>query len=237
MNLTLDGVTHWLYGLLQAARSDDEVQRAALEAVTSLSPPERISELLSSARASTQDLNDRTLLSYRHALGFDKITLINAAPLFVLRIHAWWPERVRGAEHVHDHRFALSSAILRGGYEMHLFTPDATGEQMSEFREEMSGPTADWHLHPVGPNQLRLLSTSKLTQGVSYAQAAETLHRIAVAPGQMCLTLFLETAAVGSTTRIFSQAEVSSPVTVPKQTLTTAEYLELLDLVIAEVSR
>ncbi len=236
MDLTPGGVTRWLGNLLQTARSEDATQRAALEAVSLLASAERIPALLSSLHSSPQDLNDRTILSYRHALGFDKLTLIDAAPLFVLRMHVWWPERDRGTEHVHDHRFVLASAILRGGYEMDIFTPDAGGEPMSEFREQMSDPTADWRLYPVGPAHLRLLSTTRLIQGVSYAQAADTLHRITVAPGTLCLTLFLETAAVGSTTRIFSAERINHSVTVPKQTLTTEEYLQLLNAVLAELT-
>jgi hypothetical protein len=236
MDLTSSGVTHWLYNLLQTARSNDDTQRAALEAISLLASPERVSALLSSLRSSTQGLDDRTMLSYRHALGFDKLTLINAAPSFVLRIHAWWPERNRGTEHIHDHRFVLASAILRGGYDMHSFTPDIAGEPMSEFREQLSDPSADWRLYPVGSAHLRLLGTTKLIQGVSYSQAADTLHQVVVTPETLCLTLFLETAAISSTTRIFSEARINHSVTVPKQILTTEEYLQLLDAVLAEIT-
>src|SRR5581483_9107470 len=154
MDLTSSAVTHWLHDLLQTARSDDDTQRAALEAVSFLAAPERMPALLSSLRSSTESLNDRTMLSYRHALGFDKLTLINSAPSFVLRMHAWWPKHNRGAEHVHNHRFVLASAILRGGYDMHSFASDTAGEPMYEFQEQLSDPSADWRLQPVGPAHL-----------------------------------------------------------------------------------
>ena len=236
MEVTVAGVTDWLHGLLDESRTTEETQRAALSAVTTLAAPETTMQLLMSVRDTAQALSRRVELSYRHALGFDKLALIDGAPSFVLRLHVWWPEQHRGSEHVHDHRFVLASAILRGGYEMQVFRAESAGLPVTEYREQLSRPDADWQLSPLGPSHLRMLSSARLSAPCSYVLAADTLHRVIVLPDTLCLTLFLETAAVGSTTRVFTDAGVSAPMTMPKLTLSSSDYLRLLDAVSAAIA-
>jgi hypothetical protein len=233
MDLTPGGVARWLHGLLDDAPAGEATQRAALEAVSGLGTPGRIVPVLRSLHDDPRSAAARAVQSYRHPLGFDKLELIDAAPRFMLRLHIWWPTHPRGTEDVHNHRYAPASAILHGGYEMRIFQPAGHGAAMAEFREEYTGHEAGWRLDPAGEGTLALIAVSKLTSGDSYALAADTLHRVAIAPEAACVTLFLETAPIRSTTQIFTEVgNPPRPVT-PKLPLSPEDYSQVLARVLA----
>jgi len=233
MDLTPSGMARWLHRLLDDVPAGEATQRAALEAISGLGAPGRIVPVLRALGEDPSSVAARSVQSYRHPLGFDKLELIGAAPRFILRLHIWWPGHPRGAEDVHNHRYAPASAILHGGYEMQIFQPASRGVAMAEFREEYTVHEARWRLDPIGQTPLALTATSKLTSGDSYALAADTLHRVTIAPEATCVTLFLETAPIRSTTQIFT--EVGSPFrpVTPKLPLGPGDYLQVLAKVLA----
>jgi hypothetical protein len=236
MEPTIDGVTRWLHDLLDEAKPGGETQQAALQAVSSLAQPGQTAGVLRSVRARPADLSALLAHSYRHPLGFDQLTLINAAPRFRLRLHTWWPDDDRGTEHVHDHRYPPAAAILHGGYEMHLLRPDPAGVRMAEFREQPNQAAEGWHLERIGDTSLGLAGTIQLTKGDTYALAADTLHQVGVAPGTQCLTLFLETAPAGITTRVFAERSINDRASTLKQPLTREDYLRILDAALTVIT-
>jgi hypothetical protein len=176
-------------------------------------------------------------LSYQHPLGFEKLTLIDARPVFVLRLHAWWPRHEPSLEHVHNHRFGLASVVLIGGYDMQVFQADRSGTQVREYRESSRPCDTTWRLDSVGTAQLRLLTSTRVIQGSGYALAADVLHKITVPPDRLCVTLFLETASVVSATHVFVPQGSTSPANTSKQTLTGDDYRRRLAALAAELGR
>lgn len=232
MDLTLDETTNMLHERFDGLEVCDDMLDKALATVTVLAQPSILGGLLGSLRASVRAVDGCAALSYHHPLGFDKLALIDAEPQFMLRLHAWWPGRTRGVEHVHNHRFGLATSIVRGGYEMQIYRPARTGRRMVEYREGLSPGTADWKLKPGNAAHLQLITRIRLSKGAGYALPANTLHRLVVAPGTLCVTLFLETQIVGSKTKVFAEADQAAPAFTPKHALSSDVYLRRLDAVL-----
>jgi hypothetical protein len=211
-------------------------ETAAAE-ITALGQRTRILELLTSVRADRAALAACAALSYRHPLGFDNLGLIDAAPRFSLRLHLWQPGSSRSVEHVHNHRFGFASVLLRGSYEMRIFRLGQTGTPVTEYREGLASRAAGWRLDQVGEAHVRQLAVLTLHQGSSYWIGPETLHRIAVPPAALCCTLFLETASVAPTTRVFTAPGLAVPASMARRTFSPDDYASGVDAVIAELSR
>jgi hypothetical protein len=234
MSVTLSDVTRELHDALSRPQGAEAALEAAMRSVSSLAEPGRLTGLLTSMRAQPQALARCAALSYAHPLGFDKLVLIDAEPRFMLRIHAWWPDSSFGAEHVHNHRFGFATAVVHGDYDMYVYERSTTGMRMTEYREQRN--RAVWQLDRVGPAQLQLLTHLSLPQGSRYALSAHALHRVAVTPGKLCITLFLETQIVDATTRIFIEPGAVSPRVRPKNELATEEFQLRLDAVLAALN-
>ena len=177
--------------------------------------------------------------SLRHPLGHDKIMLIDTDPSFRLRIHAWWPSRTPGAEHVHHHRFGLATTVLRGQYDMQIFQRATSGLQMIEYRQNASADSEEWYLHPAGIAHLRLLTTARVVAGASYTLPPDALHRVIVPRDGLCLTLFLAVVAnvdLSVETRVFASPESDAPALVNSPALTEDDYRRRLDAIIGELT-
>lgn len=203
MSASLSRLSTRLHEILGAAGRSAALTDAAHAAIA-LTASTEISPLLDDVLEDGARLAACARLSYTHALGFDKFVLIDADPVFTLRLHVWWPDRPRIMEHVHNHRFGVAGVILSGGYDMQLFCPADEGEPVAEYVERASLASSDWRLERVGPARLRMQTTWRLREASSYALEAQTLHRIVVPAGAACVTLFLETATVRATTRVFT---------------------------------
>jgi hypothetical protein len=238
MGLESDGVIGSLYDALGHPQpAGGNHANVALETTSSLAQPSRLAGLLRSLGHDGGAVANCASQSYLHPLGFHKLMLINAAPLFELRLHVWWPDSSPGADHIHNHRFPFASAIVRGGYKMQIFQAAATGVPMLEYREQPS-PDGGWQLTAVSPAHLTPVASLNLAPGTSYAVAADTLHRVTVAPGSLCVTLLLSTAyAAGPTTRVF--AEPGQPVRglIPLTTMSCDDYRGHLTVLIDELTR
>jgi hypothetical protein len=232
----LDGIIGSLHDALKRAQLDEGGHDAALEAASSLARPPHLAELLRLLRDDVEAVAACASQSYLHPLGFFKIMLVNASPLFELRLHVWWPGSSPGVDHVHNHRFAFTSTAVRGGYTMQVFQTDPAGSPVHEYRE-MVRPQGGWQLTPVGSAGLRLLTSVKLEPGASYALTAQALHRVAVIPGTLCITLLLRTAlAPGSTTRVFAKPGHGVPAMIPVTRMSGDDYRQQLEALLSELT-
>lgn len=232
MILGLDETASMLHEKFGCRNTPEQMLDTAMTAVSALAQPTALNGLLRSLRASTRAVSSCAALSYHHPLGFDKLALIDAEPEFMLRLHAWWPSRTGAMEHVHNHRFAFATRIIRGSYEMRLYRTAKKGIPMVRYREGMGPGATDWNLKQRAAAQLQLISSVQLSEGAGYALPASTLHRLAVAPGAFCITLFLETRIVRSTTKVFTESGQRPPAHTAKQPLGKEGYLERLDAVL-----
>ena len=235
MGLRLSDVTCLLNDALRQTRRDGQAQERELAALSSLAQPSRIIELLRSLHSNRDAAAACAEQSYLHPLGFYKLMLIDAAPLFELRVHVWWPSSRPGVDHVHNHRFSFVSTVVCGGYDMQVFQVDPAGEEMAEYRE-VASPDTGWRLEPVGRARLGLLTSAKLRQGSSYALSAEALHRVSVPPGTLCVTLLLRTARADSTTQVFAEPGHVVPTAIPKMSLSSDDYRAHLEALLDELA-
>jgi hypothetical protein len=236
MCLGLSGVIDSVHDTLKRAQLDKVSHSAAtLETTSWLAEPSFLARLLRSLRDDRNAVAQCANQSYRHPLGFQKIMLLNGEPQFDLRLHVWWPDSDPGVDHVHNHRFAFASTVVAGGYQMQLFHPDPAGVPMAEYREQIS-PHGGWELTPVGTTRLGVLTSVHLTQGASYALAANALHRVTVAPGSLCVTLLLRTAlGSGPATRVFAAPDDRVPAMIPASQMSGEDYREQLEALIGEL--
>lgn len=235
MSSALDRVTRTLQRHL-GQPSPGSQAHVALDLVSSLAEGSLLAEIRQSLQAAPDRLARRAADSHRHPLGFDRLALVNAEPAFMLRVHAWWPTSSRGREHVHNHRFAFASSIVCGGYDMEVYQPDPEGVPMDEYEEHVAPLTGNWSLELQGSGRLSVRCTTRLGAGGSYWVGPETLHRVDVPADQTCITLFLETALTGVTTRVFTRPGDMPPAYTRKRALSVAEYQRILDAVIAQVA-
>jgi len=237
MRLGLEVVTGSLYDALERAQvAGRSHSAAALESTSSLAHSPHLTQLLRSLIDDTEAAERCANWSYLHPLGFHKLMLVNAAPLFDLRLHVWWPDSQPGVDHIHNHRFALASAIVRGGYNMQLFQADPDGAPMMEYREMIS-PDGGWNLTPVGPAGLRQLTSVNLGPGASYGLATSALHRVDVVPGSLCVTLVLRTThAADLATRVFARPGQAVSRSIPAREMSRNSYRRQLAALVGELT-
>jgi hypothetical protein len=199
-------------------------QEAAVDVLASLAQTRYLVHLLKGLRSSAPAVAACAAASYPHPLGFDRLLLIDAEPSFALRLHVWWDRSERGADHVHNHRFGLASSIVRGSYDMEIYSAGDGEMVVDEYEERLSSAAGDWQLASRGSNRLRLQIKTRLGQGSSYFLPPNQLHRVKVPADGHCITLFLSTALVGSTTQVFTRPGSAPSAVVKKRPLSTAEY-------------
>jgi len=224
---------------LSSRANGDDLHRAA-EVVSSLADPAKLLETIDVIRNDSAAVQRCAALSGRHPLGHDKVTLIDMYPAFRLRIHAWWPNRRPGVEHIHHHRFDLATVIVRGHYEMEIYQRAPSGIQMIEYRQNSSAADQEWYLDSAGVAYLRLLAAAKMTTGAGYTMTADALHRVIVPEDTLCLTLFLAVLAsadLSADTRVFAPLEGAAPTLSKSVPLTADNYRRLLDAISAELIR
>lgn len=210
--------------------------RAALGVLTPLrrkdTTPLLLDALIDEAEREPDRCERYARLSYRHALGFEKIVLMDGAPQYMLRAHVWRPSDGGAdsgpAEHVHNHRFAFASSVMRGELAMTVFGPDPSGTAMSRFREELSPGDEGWVLSGAGEDRLGVTSELHLTAGVDYFLSPDALHHILPAAHLETVTFCLETASVRQRTDVYAPLGAPVPARLPKRPLSPAAYKEAL---------
>ncbi len=232
MSLTYNDVSYLLHAAVGRLAPGEEASGCLLDTVAEVARPGCLAKLISAICADQTIVGVCAARSFRHPLGFKKLALIDALPLFMLRVHVWWPGDDIGVEHVHNHRFGFVSSVIRGGYDMELYQPDRTGTPMIEYEETVS-PDLGWRLRHVGTAGLRPLATLRLRQGSSYAFSPETLHRVTVSQAAPCVTLFLQTAVSRRTTQVFASPGYSAPAGTPKVMLSGDAYRRELTTLLA----
>src|SRR5215472_4336759 len=162
MGQTHTGVAAVLHDILRRPRGVLGSSSAGLlDTVSALAKPGELFELLLSLRKDDQAVSACAARSFRHPLGFNKLTLIDALPLYMLRIHVWWPNNEPGVDHVHNHRFNFVSSVICGSYDMQVYEQDDSGSPMVQYQEDVS-PDLGWRLQHIGITRLRELSTMRL---------------------------------------------------------------------------
>jgi endonuclease/exonuclease/phosphatase family metal-dependent hydrolase len=236
MNLAEAGIM--VAAALNSPSADSDDRQAVAGVVAKLANQGELLKIINAIRDDPAIVRRCAALSGRHPLGHDKLTLIDAESSWRLRLHAWWPSRVPGVEHVHHHRFSFSTFMVRGHYEMQIFQRAALGTEMIEYRQRSNAETREWYLGSAGVAHLQLLATVEINEGSGYSLDSHALHRVVVPRDALCLTLFLAIIAdadLSSETRVFALPRETAPAIIKSQTLTEDDYRRRLDAIIAEL--
>lgn len=224
---------------LSSGGEANDTLRAALKTLAKIAERGRLLGLIDAIRDNPVTVRRCAAMSHRHPLGHDKIMLIDTDPAFRLRLHAWWPDRMPGIEHVHHHRFNFATTLIRGDYEMQIFQRSATGIPMIEYSQSASPDEKEWYLNSAGTAHLRLLTTTEIPEGAGYTLSADALHRVLVPHDKLCLTLFLAVitnADLSTETRVFGLPESPAPALTVSKALTPDDYRRRLDAIAAELT-
>lgn len=192
-----------------------------------------IDELIEDAVRNPADTLARARLSYRHPLGFQKITLLLAEPAYTLRVHVWPPalSGTSAPEHIHNHRFSLASRVLHGAMTMKLYVPDERGEALARYEEASGQAAKGWRLRSTGLAAVRGTADLRLAAGSDYWLAADVLHQVVPRPEAATMTLFLETATSrepDATTQVYAEPGAVVPEWIERQPVDVAGYLGAL---------
>ena len=174
-------VTRLVAPAVNSALESNDSLRGAADTVFRLARHSYLLDLIQAVRSDAETVEQCAAMSHRHPLGFDKIMLVDANPSFRLRLHAWWPDRSPGIEHIHDHRYDFATAIVRGYYEMQMFRRATTGTQVNEYHQRTSEHDKNWLLDSAGSTHLQMLTTVKVAEGSGYSLAADAMHRYSAA--------------------------------------------------------
>lgn len=234
MGMTYSDARSVLSDVVDKAADHRDGSASLLEAFSALAQPRHIAEVLSSMAGDAAVIDAGAARSFRHPLGFNKITLIDALPSFMLRMHVWWPTTEVLADHIHNHRFGFATSVLVGAYDMELFQRADTGQPMTEYQEAVTDQRG-WQLTKIGLAHLQLLATLRLEQGATYALPADALHRVTATAKAPCVTLFLQTARSRSTTHVFASPGQPPPMQSAKHRLTVDAYVGQCNALLAEL--
>lgn len=236
MNVTMVDVRRVLSALLVEHSPADYDAKAILGTLSAIARPDALIKLIDSVHTDSRAVESCASRSFRHPLGFDKIMLLNCLPLFSLRIHVWWPTETISHEHIHNHRFSFLSFAVRGGYAMETFQAnDSNGTAMTEYQEALTRD-GSWELRPLGHSYIQSLCTIIVKQGSGYELQADTLHKVVVEPGSICMTIFLQTRPIRTTTRVFTRPDECVPVRSPREPLSAELYRRKLETIASELS-
>lgn len=225
-----------LYDRLAVSLQDHDRSAALLDAVSALDQPSVLAALLESICRDPAMIAAGAARSFRHPLGFNKLTLIDALPMFMLRVHAWWPNESTCVDHVHNHRFEFASTVVRGEYRMDLYRQESSGIPVTEYCEQVN-PEFGWRLSHVGSAHLRPLAAFRLSEGTAYTLPSDALHRVTVSRQTSCVTLFLQGTISRNATQVFVDPHAPLPRRTPKKALTAATYRCELGNVLDELAR
>jgi hypothetical protein len=232
MGQTYSGAAAILHDALKQPPRGGQPSADLLEILSAMARPDDLAELLLSLGKDDKVIDACAERSFRHPLGFSKLTLIDALPLFNLRVHVWWPGDEGGVDHVHNHRFSFVSGVVGGSYDMQLYEQDPAGFPVIEYRENVS-PELGWRLDYVATTRIRPITTIRLQPGTSYKLPAETLHRVTVQQAVPCVTLFLQTTISRSTTQVFIKPGEPIPSQIAKQPYSGDDYRRQLESILA----
>jgi hypothetical protein len=229
MLITIESVAAALHKVVDHCTMGDF--SPALGLMDKISRPDRLADLLGQVVAHPCEPERCASASFIHTLGFEKFALVNRKPDFMLRLHIWHPAEHRSLGHVHNHRSAIVSTVIRGELGKQIFVRDPAQMPFAEYREELTD--GGWRLCAVGTAGLRQTKLTRLGPGIRYALAADTLHRIEAAENELTATLFLETRATRATTNVFTMLDETIREHVPKLPMTVAAYRQHLAATIA----
>ena len=173
--------------------------------------------------------------SYSHANGFDRFVLSSAASGQKVRLHAWWPDQPRVAEHVHNHAWDFTSVVLSGSLRFELFEWADEGEEGWHYCSHPPVFDGTQHVYPftpLGKRHIEARFSGSLNSGSVYRLDHQVLHRVDIATSDPVVTLMVHSPLRRMTSDIVAPAPISAADTVTAFDVPTTRKLlgQLVDL-------
>jgi hypothetical protein len=199
--------------------------------VDDLSAPGRLDAILRSILDQPTKLERIAQNSYTHENGFDALTLLMSdKPPYTLRLHIWWPDhRSLHAEHIHNHSWDFSSAILVGAYRFQIFEVATLGHELHHYRCGFPAIGQGYKMEYLGRARVNCTFNGVMVAGGAYSLSHDTLHRVAGVPGRLTATIFLHGPFVRRTSSVFSDRLIANPARVAKTPFQTKELARTLE--------
>jgi hypothetical protein len=167
-------------------------------------------------------------MSYRHALGFQKVVLRELPNGVQLRLHIWNSDVNRLPEDIHDHRYSFVSHVISGSLTNKLYVSDVTGKSYFEYRDYSLPSDNCWSFRWHAEVGVDLLSADVHTAGSTYLVTSDALHTVEVPFGTMASTLYIQFSTERSWTRVIKMATSAPPQTQPQVRFSEKELCSIL---------
>lgn len=133
--------------------------------------------------------------AYTHANGFDRFLLVDGDPSGArVRLHVWWPDINRVAEHLHNHAWDFSSVVLAGRLRFETADWDDEGKQHWHYCSHPPVPVVGGYRYPFsehGRRGVRTATSAAMSPGSAYSLDHRVLHRVETNPLEPVVTLMV----------------------------------------------
>lgn len=190
-----------------------------------------LDELVSELRSGISDVHHLAQLSYRHELGFTKLTVGEFPDMGLkVRLHVWRRSTMPDEANIHNHRFAGYSFILHGHLtDTRWRAHTCPGGIYLHYRYEPRLNSSEYTLKYVGRASLEALHVVELGEGETYGFSNEDLHTTEVTSASL-LTLFIEDRrCLRSYADVFAHRYPAAHHRIAAPALTDEHYLQILE--------
>lgn len=187
-------------------------------------------ELLVEVRTISGNVSALAQLSYRHELGFTKVTLGEFPDRQLkVRLHVWQQAKMPDEANIHNHRFDGYSYVLRGAIGDTRWEASASsGGTHLHYRYTPRLDASEYVLKYLGRACLTPTMASQAYEGDTYWFSGEDLHTTTVLSRSL-LTLFLEDRKrLRSYADVFSRRYPANHHPITATALSEEEYIKLL---------
>lgn len=207
--------------LIKDNLQSEEPSVALMQSIVSmLGTNKQISILLRALLEDIPKLHQVAARSYTHKNGFDKIVLlVSEQPQYKLRLHIWWPDyATENLEHIHDHSWNFSSAIITGAFRFQTYQMSEMGFDLYHYKcefpklikkgDELRNSDLGYRMRYLGVSKLVNTFDSFMLAGNSYSLSKDVLHRITNIPEKLTSTILLHGAFLESSSNLFSTRSI-----------------------------
>jgi hypothetical protein len=203
----------------------------------SLKGRQQLCALLKSLLGDERRLEAVAARSYSHSNNFDKFVLSDAkSPAYKVRLHIWWPDdKPVKVEHVHNHAWDFTTAIVTGGYMTQIFQRRDDGAEWHEYRYQLPKNSSEdtYWLEYLGTARLDCALDLFCAEGSTYTISRETWHRVINTQGALTSTILIQGAVVKDGSDVFDVRPIPPEILVPPALFTKAELVVKLQRYIA----
>lgn len=222
-------------------RKEELSTTRSMNIVNSLGQSKEIKRVVHDILNNDKHLRKVASRSYRHSNGFDKFVLIiSTDPPYKLRLHIWWEnEDIVSSEHIHNHSWDFSSALVTGAFRFQTYEPGRNGLHLYKYEckfpkpiekgQEIKDSDAGYKMCYLGKSELVNIFDTIFSKGDSYSLSQNVLHRITNIPKTLTSTVVLHGKFLRNSSDLFAQELLDGSKTTAVSQFTVAELVARLE--------